>query len=571
MADSSSANQQTGSETTQSAPLRGAPRGGGRGRGNNRSGRGAKSNRGGGNHQSGTTQQKGSQGTAQAMPSAGLPLNVPLPDFLVSKATAFTDDPLHKESLVLPDEAGLSYIGARQEFTTDAAGYIQIVRQVHTVLAAQSSDFRRNVSESMFVWYGTILFWIRVVSLKKTAGVKVTAEEEAFLTAIPVSLGIPEPMELFLSGMGDVIDTNLITSHWIEVTSPSRTAPIIDCDVNGFFGAIDEASHLAYESLPSPGIAALTILKDLELSVNPANAGAQRNWAIPAPIGCVEPNCGLPTPNLLGYAPATNLTKEQVNLLTSVRVQPNGLTFGRTGSYQFCMNKSLFSKVNSSVLGLTKYSVAKSMPKKTSGSKAQILYQEHEEKEDYTLYEHFLDEKVKTSSASHLENEIAQASLFACYRPLRLEFRKPGAQETVQAFQLRQQQWHNDVQTANQNYVTELQQYGHALTTYNANQVNHEEPTLTYGQNIPGGLVFPQPPVHQPQPTRQMAQGTVVRPWACYYFDHYTQVPQAWQDNANDLIHLVDEYGWNRERVFVTTYSDRSRRLEKTIKSYQSS
>ncbi|EFA13511.1 hypothetical protein TcasGA2_TC006996 [Tribolium castaneum] len=121
--------------------------------------------------------------------------------------------------------------------------------------------------------------------------------------------------------------------------------------------------------MPCPLVLAQRIQQDLAHTIVPGD----RNWDLPEVIRCEEEGAGLPTKNLLGWAPATTLSTEQRQLIEGAGITPDD--FGATtGRYQ--LNKALFEIIADHMRRTTSMKLSDGLHESEKGSISQVIWQE---------------------------------------------------------------------------------------------------------------------------------------------------------------------------------------------------
>lgn len=109
------------------------------------------------------------------------------------------------------------------------------------------------MSKVMLMYYSTSLLWTRPLDIKaKRGNTNLTFTEQEFLKSMMIQdYNVPQPIYLFLKGIGEVKDPRGETIHLSNHSLPVDVA-------QGFGGyhssVIDQDSHDLYEEIPSLGI-----------------------------------------------------------------------------------------------------------------------------------------------------------------------------------------------------------------------------------------------------------------------------------------------------------------------------
>lgn len=109
---------------------------------------------------------------------------------------------------------------------------------------------------------------------------------------------LPAPIEEYLRAAEDIKDTTGITYKIEFPVWPER---------HGHFDRVSGVNHSQYASMAAPVVIARRVIEDLLYAQDPAR---NRVWNLPEAIRPEEVAAGLPTKNLIGWAPAVTLTTE---------------------------------------------------------------------------------------------------------------------------------------------------------------------------------------------------------------------------------------------------------------------
>lgn len=306
--------------------------------------------------------------------------------------------------------------------TPDASGLISISRHVWAEYSLLFDPFREQVSESMFVWYCIHLYWQRVMHLMKLNGNE-TAESRKYLAHSQQILGIPGIIYKYLEDLGNFF-THGGHLLYLSTLIPSDTEIIMHSDLTGFFGRVNDETCVLYQRFPSPGIAAMSICKDMQFST--INTSEREHWwNLPLELRPLSLRAGLPTVNLLGYSPAKKLSNKQVDILLRTGVRTNGLTFGTRSKSAFCFNSQLFNMISTIIKQLPIVGISRQLPRQSTGSDRQGLFQMV-----FSAHcdpsKHFTDAFVTTQVPywSKGNDETSVQDIVMCYRPFRQSISK---------------------------------------------------------------------------------------------------------------------------------------------------
>ena len=330
------------------------------------------------------------------------PPTIPKPQHLSKTASPLSNDPLWMEAFAIDGFRGFAEEGRENTFTVTADSFIALVRRTYENVCTADKEFSRHVSYSMYQYYNTIHFWGRVAMIRSHSGR--TTEDERNLISYLSSREYPihEPISAFLRALGDFEDPSG-SEHYFRLMSLPNAQEIDD--IAGFFGRVGPDTHYLYESLPSPGVVALRVIKDLEYT----RGEGPKDWNLPDEIQPLEmappveeeeweeeqgqaqdeaipeeerraaeraerPR-NLPTANLLGWGPAVKLTTEQRQTLENCGVE-DGFATNLT---RFTINEGLHDVVADRVRRSTdRYKGGASLHDHRTGSLVQCAYSEKE-------------------------------------------------------------------------------------------------------------------------------------------------------------------------------------------------
>lgn len=233
--------------------------------------------------------------------------NIPAPTSLGTKPTAQKNTPIWADSIFGID-VSVRELNVNQEITPSFARLPEIVDEVYASIGGDDTSLNKQLSKGMLSYYSTAMLWARLLDIKAKRGDTALAyEEQEFLKSIMGhEYNIPQPIYLFLKGVGEVKDATGKTLHLANHALP-RTV------VNGFGGyhsqTIDAESHNLYEEIPSLGICGDYMMAE-------ASEVAQ-----PVPNFRVTPPRTRPTSSLVGNHGIIGPRKEELRiLLTSMGV-----------------------------------------------------------------------------------------------------------------------------------------------------------------------------------------------------------------------------------------------------------
>lgn len=185
-------------------------------------------------------------------------------------------------------------IEPRQNFATSFANLPQISRETYDNFGADEKFLDRLLTKEEFLYYNVALTWIRIVDLKAKQGrtALTTEEKEIRKATLDKVFNTPQPIALYLSQIGNVIDK---MGKETEIDLP--VLPIARAQNFGGYpaAAIAEGNHNLFEEIPSLGIAADAVMS---VATNEDNPQQPVRVAIPAGSAvtnnllCYERNIG---------------------------------------------------------------------------------------------------------------------------------------------------------------------------------------------------------------------------------------------------------------------------------------
>jgi hypothetical protein len=207
--------------------------------------------------------------------------------------TPQTPTPQRNESIIAESIFGMDIsvqpIEPLQTFQVTNANYIQLAHETFNQYSADERQLDRIMKREEFVYYCVFLLWIRIIEIKaKQKGVVLTSQEKDIRKAVAdLTFNIPQPIQAYLSQIGNVTDK---MGKETEVLLP--TLPI--AEAGGFGGyhasAVNVESHCLFEEVPTLGVAADAVMAVAAQGENPV----QEN-RLQVPEGTVV------NENLLGY------------------------------------------------------------------------------------------------------------------------------------------------------------------------------------------------------------------------------------------------------------------------------
>lgn len=168
------------------------------------------------------------------------------------------NDPLIADAIFGVD-VSVAPIAPLEEFKTTHANYIQLLRTTFKQFNADEPQLDRKLNEAEFIYYGIVLFWIRVLELKAAKkGATLTSAEKDFRKAFSDQvLNVPQPIHTYLMQMGSVTDK---MGKETDIDYPSL--PVAVAQGMGGYHAVDitQDNHNLFEEIPTLGIAADAVM-----------------------------------------------------------------------------------------------------------------------------------------------------------------------------------------------------------------------------------------------------------------------------------------------------------------------
>lgn len=236
---------------------------------------------------------------------------VPKPKALSTSFSEYNNEPPFEKSYEVSGYTGVMQLGGIATFTTTAAALGDIADVTYDQLCAMDRSFTKSVSRSMLEYYFVQLYYMRICQIELKNGsddmqIRVQAE-----SAVSSNWIIPSLFSEYLNCIGNFKDSTGMVAEHREIVWPDND---VFNGVRGYFGQVDEVTHVHYENRPCPGVIVQRICEDLRYTIA---GGGNRMWNLPADLRPEPPEAGEPTANMLGWAPATALTTEQRDGLTA--------------------------------------------------------------------------------------------------------------------------------------------------------------------------------------------------------------------------------------------------------------
>lgn len=235
------------------------------------------------------------------------------PTDLTTTGSIEKNDPLLLDAVLVDGACGAVACAREREFQLDFSQYIQIIKSSYHVMTRLDRSLQKYVSFSTYQYYCVVLLWKRLLFVQTERGEGVN-EYEAFKRSLP-PMAIPDEIGYYLDGVGNVTDYN---SRKYNLALQAQLSITQIEGISGHYSRVDGATHIMYETLPSPFVAVYRILQDLALTqsqhrLNPIDYSS--DWDLPSDLR--PTGTSLPNENLLGWGKATPLTAEQLSMVTN--------------------------------------------------------------------------------------------------------------------------------------------------------------------------------------------------------------------------------------------------------------
>lgn len=189
-----------------------------------------------------------------------------------------------------------------------------IAEMTYNHLCARDWQILKQIPASAFNYYVACLAYARLIQLNKFHGTT-TFDEDWFLGNIyNGSFNPPAMIAHYLAGFGNVE----LDGIKLDVRFKQRDYVTVPGHSKGWFGAFGPQTHTLYRSYPCLAVYAQRMVQDLLFTATPRDP----YWCFPDLIASAD--FGKPNRNILGYAPARKLSREQSDFLNEVGIQADG-------------------------------------------------------------------------------------------------------------------------------------------------------------------------------------------------------------------------------------------------------
>lgn len=207
---------------------------------------------------------------------------VPNPQNKSKSSTPLSNDPLYLESFVIEGDQCFVEEAGRKVFSPSFECLVSLIERTYAQVCTTDKEFQRYVSLSMYMHFHMVQLHARIAVIRQHTGKTVEDENNLIRLLKSEEYPVHEPINAYRRGIGDFEDTSG-TYHHFSIRQVPQAAE--HEGITGFYGRVDENSHVLYECYPSPGVAALRIVKDY-LYTNDRNRDPI--WNLPATIRPLE-------------------------------------------------------------------------------------------------------------------------------------------------------------------------------------------------------------------------------------------------------------------------------------------
>lgn len=368
------------------------------------------------------------------------------------------NDPLINDMITIEGVNGFVQAATEREFQLDYSQFNELVRASYDAATTFDRGLRKYVSFSMYQYYNTILLWKRLFDIVSSRGHR-TVEALDINAILNIDLVVPQDVNLYLSGMGDLHDPSGREFH-LAIQTPRFSNIEID-GAEGFYGVINDGNHVIYETLPSPGIALLKIGADIDFveDVDP-------DWDLPEEVRPALPAAVMPNANLLGWRRREKLTDDQKAALTECGIVEGD--FGVRNVHGLPINVQLMRYVSNAIENSKTKSIA-TFPNSTKGSCCQVPFSTRSREDtEMTPYVNIAAKQMRSNSYCQFSSHIASGSAIMRYR---IQRRSEAVQDDMLCYRF----VHNEVPPAWLGNVNMIFEFGIGQQLWNTSQFRISE------------------------------------------------------------------------------------------------
>nr|APG78319.1 putative capsid protein [Wuhan Millipede virus 4] len=232
-------------------------------------------------------------------------------------------------------------IDVRQQ--PSCSSFPELVSLVYQELAIDATSLPKQWTREAFEYYCTAHLWMRIVHLKAKQRDHLTLREEELVTkSTGFPLNLPEPIRLYLSGLGNVVTK---AGEHLKPTFPELPT-FIAAGSPGYYGQgpINQVSHNLYEEIPCLGTS-ITMIRSSLSQIHP----------LPQPICPVQPIGFTANENLCFWHHVHKPRSEATDILRSAGITEINFPCSPTGTgFNFTLLKSISALIaNTSTFKIT--------------------------------------------------------------------------------------------------------------------------------------------------------------------------------------------------------------------------
>ncbi len=256
------------------------------------------------------------QGNSNRAPNKTLPSKLLGPQHKVENVANPTPQKNENiwEDAIFGIDVTLTELDQRTEHTPSYARLPEITRAVYTHMMAEDDQITKKLVPEMIHYYSTALLWTRLLDIKakRATSVLTDTEREYRRCFVKSELHVPQPLYLFLRGIGHVAEKCgkliYLADHALPVAQAGNRT--------GYFSEVVNAdTHNLYEEQPTLGVAGDVLM---------ALASAQDNPQVEIPIMPVRTR---PTKNLVGFTEQLSPRRVEIRqFLAAVGIQHNAFS-----------------------------------------------------------------------------------------------------------------------------------------------------------------------------------------------------------------------------------------------------
>lgn len=184
---------------------------------------------------------------------------IPKPQNKSKTSTPLSNDPLYLDALVIEGDQGFVEETGHKVFSPTFESYVSLVERTYAQVCTADKEFQRHISLAMYLHYHIVHLYARIAVIRQHGG-KATEDENNLVRYLQsVEYSVHEPINCYLRGIGNFIDTSG-TMHRFSIRQLPQ--PTQYEGITGFFGRVDQNTHTLYECYPSPGVVATRIVED---------------------------------------------------------------------------------------------------------------------------------------------------------------------------------------------------------------------------------------------------------------------------------------------------------------------